>query len=117
MTNMEHCPFCKIVKKELPTRLIHEDELALAFEDLHAQAPVHVLIIPKRHITSMNEVQDADGELMAHLLLVARRVAESLKVQHNGYRLVINTNAQAGQTVFHLHLHLLAGRAMGWPPG
>ena len=114
---MGHCPFCKIVKKELPVRLIHEDDLTLAFEDIHPQAPVHLLIIPKQHITSMNEVQDTDRELLAHLLLVARQIAENRNLQHSGYRLVINTNAQAGQTVFHLHIHLLAGRAMTWPPG
>ena len=114
---MEKCIFCEVVEKKVPVRIIIEDNLAVAFEDLNPQAPVHALVIPKMHITTLNEVRAAERELMGHLLLVAAKVAEIKSVHQAGYRLVLNTNAQAGQTVFHVHLHVLGGRQMAWPPG
>jgi histidine triad (HIT) family protein len=114
---MKECLFCCIVDKKQKARIILEDEVAVAFEDIHPQAPVHVLLIPRKHMGSLNEVQGMDREVLGHLLLMAAKVAEMKQVHRSGYRLVINTNAQAGQTVFHLHVHLLGGRTMTWPPG
>jgi histidine triad (HIT) family protein len=114
---MEKCIFCKVVNKKVPARIIVEDDLAVAFEDVNPQAPIHVLVIPKMHISSLNEVTASERDLMGHLMLVAAKVAEIKSVHQTGYRLVINTNAQAGQTVFHVHFHVLGGRQMAWPPG
>ena len=108
--------FKKIIDKQIPADIIHEDELCLAFRDIHPQAPVHVLVIPKREIPSTAHLADDDGALVGHLLLTARRLAEQLGLG-NGYRLVINTGADGGQSVDHLHVHLLGGRALSWPPG
>ena len=114
---MENCLFCKIIKKELRSNIVHEDDQVLAFDDINPQAPVHSLVIPKRHIVSLNEVGEEESSLLGHLFLVARRVAEQKGVDVGGYRTVVNTNIQAGQTVFHLHLHVLGGRTLSWPPG
>ena len=111
------CIFCKIAAGTLPAKLVHEDEEVVAFRDLNPQAPVHVLVIPRRHIATVNDLQAADAELVGKLFLVAQKVARAEVVAEPGYRLVMNTNAQAGQSVFHIHLHLLGGRPMGWPPG
>lgn len=108
--------FKKIIDKQIPADIVHEDEFCLAFRDIHPQAPVHVLIIPKREIRSTAELGDDDGPLAGHLLLTARRLAAQLGLAQ-GYRLVINTGADGGQSVDHLHVHLLGGRALGWPPG
>jgi histidine triad (HIT) family protein len=110
---MESCVFCKIAGGEIPTAFILEDELAVSFKDIEPQAPVHVLVIPRRHIVSMNEAHDQ--QLLGHLLNFARKTAEKLGLAQ--YRLVINNGRDAGQAVWHLHLHLLGGRKMGWPPG
>ena len=110
---MEPCVFCKIAAGEIPTAFIHEDELAVSFKDIVPQAPVHVLVIPRRHVASLNELHDQS--LLGHLLLVAKKTAE--KIGLTQYRLVINTGSDAGQAVFHLHLHLLGGRKLAWPPG
>ncbi len=110
---MTHCIFCKIAEGTLNTPFLFEDDRVVAFKDIHPQAPVHVLIIPKEHFQSIKEVTD-EG-LIGHLFTVAKQVAE--KLHSTDYRLIINTGREAGQSVFHLHLHLLAGRFMAWPPG
>lgn len=111
------CPFCQIAARERPARILYEDERCVAFEDIHPKAPVHVLVIPRKHILSLNEDPAQDEPLLGHLLAVAGLVAKTKGVDGTGYRTVINTNAEAGQTVFHLHVHVLGGRILGWPPG
>lgn len=108
--------FKKIIDRQVPARIVHEDELCLAFHDIHPQAPVHVLIIPRKEIRTHADVRPEDQALLGHLHLVAAKLAGQLGLTA-GYRLVINCQEQAGQTVPHLHLHLLGGRAFGWPPG
>ncbi len=108
--------FGKIIRKEIPAQIVFEDDECLAFRDIQAQAPVHILIIPKRAIAQIEQTDATDEALMGHLLGVAVRVAKQEGLE-NGYRLVINNGAQGGQTVYHLHLHLLGGRAFSWPPG
>ena len=111
------CIFCKIVRGEIPAGVVYENEDVIAFRDLHPKAPLHVLIIPRRHIASVNDVVDGDAAVLGQLFVAARAVAESENVAKTGYRLVMNTGSNAGQTVDHIHLHILAGRAMTWPPG
>lgn len=111
------CIFCKIAEKQVPSKILYEDDRSLAFEDIAPQAPVHVLVIPKRHITSSLELKEGDQELIGHLFLVANKVAREKGIAEKGFRLVINSGREAGQTVFHLHIHILGGRAMHWPPG
>ncbi len=108
--------FSKIIRKEIPANIVYEDDLALAFRDVNPQAPVHILIIPKQPIESIAHAQTTDEGLLGHLLLIAKQVAIQEELV-NGYRIVINTGNDGGQTVFHLHLHLLGQRAMAWPPG
>ncbi len=108
--------FSKIIRREIPADIVYEDDLALAFRDVHPQAPVHILIIPKQAIVSIAEATEADGALLGHLLLTVKRVATQEGLEE-GYRIVINTGKDGGQTVFHLHLHLLGKRMMAWPPG
>lgn len=114
---MSDCLFCKISAKKIPAKMIYEDTDTLAFEDLNPQAPVHVLIIPKMHISTVLEITAEDKGLIGHLFLVAAKIAKDKGIDERGFRLVINTNAEAGQTVYHIHLHLLGGRPMHWPPG
>ncbi|MCM2281048.1 MAG: histidine triad nucleotide-binding protein [Bdellovibrionaceae bacterium] len=109
--------FTKIINKEIPATIVYEDEHCLAFRDIHPQAPVHVLLIPKKAIPTLNDVSPADQLLLGHMLLVAPRIASQEGIAADGYRLVFNTNRDAGQTVAHIHLHILGGRALGWPPG
>mgnify|MGYP001027024165 FL=1 len=109
--------FGKIARGEIPADIIYEDEDVLAFRDLSPQAPTHVLVIPRKPIPSLNDLEEGDAELVGKLFLAARQVAEQEGIAAAGYRAVINCNAAAGQTVFHLHLHLLGGRPMRWPPG
>ncbi len=109
--------FDKIINKEIPAQIVFEDEKCLAFRDINPQAPVHVLLIPKRPIPTMNDVQPSDAELMGYLMVKAPEIAKQLGVAEKGYRLVINTNAHAGQTVSHIHIHIIGGRALSWPPG
>jgi histidine triad (HIT) family protein len=113
---MSETIFSKIIRKEIPADIVYEDDLTLAFRDLHPQAPVHILIIPKQPIVSISEATDADANLLGQLLLTAKRVATQQGLD-KGYRVVINTGDDGGQTVFHLHLHLLGKRQMTWPPG
>ncbi len=108
--------FSKIIRREIPADIVYEDDMALAFKDINPQAPVHILVIPKKPIPKLADAVSEDHALMGHLLLTAKRVAEQAGVG-NGYRLVINNGQEAGQTVFHLHLHILGGRQMQWPPG
>ena len=109
------CLFCKIIRREIPARIVHETDDVLAFADIDPQAPLHVLVIPKAHVASLNEATDA--AMIGRLSLAAAQVAREHGYAERGYRTVVNTNADAGQTVFHVHLHLLAGRALRWPPG
>jgi histidine triad (HIT) family protein len=109
------CIFCKIAGGEVPAAMVHQDGDFVAFRDINPQAPTHVLVIPRRHIPTLNDADDSD--LVGRLLLFARVVAEREGLAERGYRLVINTNAHAGQTVFHMHVHVLGGRPMRWPPG
>jgi histidine triad (HIT) family protein len=108
--------FSKIIRKEIPADIVYEDNLALAFRDVNPQAPVHILVIPKQAIAKLADAESKDHALMGHLLLTAKRVAEQEGLT-NGYRLVINTGPDGGQTVYHLHLHILGGRPLQWPPG
>ena len=114
---MTDCLFCKFVSGEITPNVVYDDQDVLAFRDLNPQAPTHVLVIPKRHISTLNDLQADDAELIGKLYLAAQKVAEEEGIAVPGYRTLINCNAQAGQSVFHIHLHLLGGRAMGWPPG
>lgn len=114
---MSDCLFCKIVSGQIPAKVVHQDELTLGFADISPQAPTHVLFIPKRHIASVNDATFEDRELLGHLMFVAAKYARENNLADAGFRQVINTNRHGGQTVFHIHLHLLGGRAMTWPPG
>lgn len=116
MTETSDTIFGKIIRREIPADIIYEDNLCLAFRDINPQAPVHVLVIPKQPIAQLSDAESQDHALMGHLLLTVKRVAEQLGLS-NGYRVVINTGPDGGQTVYHLHLHLLGGRHMTWPPG
>ena len=113
----QDCIFCQIAQGDAATDVIYQDDEVTAFHDAHPQAPTHTLIIPNRHIRSLKATDDEDSPLLGKLLAVARDLAEEAGVAQSGYRLVLNTDEQSGQTVFHLHLHLLGGRRMGWPPG
>lgn len=114
---MDDCIFCKIAAGEIPSTRVYEDEVCVAFNDLSPQAPTHILIIPRSHIDSLDKAELDDKETLGHLLLAARDIARQHGFAENGYRVVINTNSDGGQTVFHLHVHLLAGRPFVFPPG
>ncbi|HTS67359.1 MAG TPA: histidine triad nucleotide-binding protein [Terriglobia bacterium] len=111
------CLFCQIVNRQAPAKIVHEDELAVAIEDIHPQAPVHLLVLPRKHLLSLKEALPDDETLLGHLLLVAAQLARERGLESRGYRTVINNGAWAGQSVFHLHVHVLGGRAFHWPPG
>ena len=111
------CLFCRIARREVPADIIHETDELVAFRDINPQAPVHVLVIPKRHIPTLNDLTPADGGLVGKLMLAAAELARREGIAEAGYRTVVNCNAGAGQSVFHVHLHLLGGRDMRWPPG
>lgn len=113
---MTDCLFCKIISGSIPSKKVYEDAKAYAFEDVRPQAPTHVLIVPKKHIVDIKEATEADAELIGHCNLVAAKIARERGLEH-GYRTVYNVGPDAGQSVFHLHLHLLGGRKMSWPPG
>jgi histidine triad (HIT) family protein len=114
---MADCLFCKIVAKDIPAKLVFEDDRCVAFRDVNPQAPTHVLIVPRKHIATLNDVAADDEALVGHLVAVARDLARTEGLDARGFRTLFNTGAESGQTVFHIHLHLLGGRAMGWPPG
>lgn len=112
---MSDCIFCKIIKREIPAQLVHEDDRSVAFKDINPQAPTHVLVVPKKHVAALSACVDEDSALLGHLQLAAKAIAEKGKL--SSFRLVTNNGRGAGQTVDHLHYHLLGGRAMQWPPG
>ncbi len=113
---MKDCLFCQIAGHRLPADIVAETELSLAFRDINPQAPCHILVIPKKHVATLDEAVPEDQEMLGHLLLVAQGIAREQNLA-SAYRIVINNGASAGQTVFHIHIHLLAGRHLGWPPG
>ena len=114
---MTDCLFCRIVSRDIPGSIVYEDDRVLAFNDINPQAPTHVLIIPKRHIASLNDVQPGDDAIVGELVRRAAAIAGERGLSAGGFRTVFNTNRDAGQTVFHIHLHLLGGRTFAWPPG
>jgi len=114
---MADCLFCKIIHRDIPAALVYEDDRVAAFNDINPQAPTHVLIVPKRHIASLNDLTPGDDEIVGELARRAAAIARDRGIDVGGYRTVFNTNRDAGQTVFHIHLHLLGGRSMQWPPG
>ncbi len=114
---MKDCLFCKIVRKEIAAKVQYEDDRLVAFHDINPQAPTHVLIVPRRHLPTLNDLAGADRDLAGHLVLKAAEIARALGHGEKGYRLVANCQADAGQSVFHVHLHLLGGRRFAWPPG
>ena len=114
---MEKCIFCDIAEKRIESKIVFEDEKVVAFKDIHPQAPVHVLIIPKKHLSGVTAVEEADRELVGHLLMVSQQIARDFSVYQCGFRLVVNSGPDAGQAVNHLHVHLLGGRTLKWPPG
>ena len=114
---MSSCLFCRIISGEIPARIVHEDERYVAFHDVNPQAPVHILIIPKRHIEGLNDLETGDESLVGGVPVLARDLARENGLLDTGYRLVANSGPDAGQSVFHLHFHLLGGRGMSWPPG
>jgi len=111
------CLFCKILSGDIPADIIHESDSAIAFRDINPKAPTHVLIIPRKHISTINDITEDEHAIVGSLYSVARDVARAEGIAEEGYRAVMNCNEAAGQTVFHIHLHLLGGRALGWPPG
>jgi histidine triad (HIT) family protein len=111
------CLFCQIVNRDLPASIVYEDEHVLAFNDINPQAATHVLLVPKRHIPTLNDLQPGDDAIVGELVRRAAAIARERGIEAGGYRTVFNTNRDAGQTVFHIHLHLIGGRALGWPPG
>jgi histidine triad (HIT) family protein len=114
---MNECIFCKIVARTIPAALVYEDDLVVAFDDTNPQAPTHTLVIPRKHVTSIAELQDSDVGLLGRLLLAGNKIAKLKGIADAGYRIVVNTGAHGGQSVFHLHLHVLGGRHLAWPPG
>lgn len=111
------CIFCEIAEKKRSAKLIYEDELAIAFEDINPQAPVHALVVPKKHISTSLDIKEGDKSLIGHLFGIANEIARQKGIADRGFRLVMNCNEESGQTVFHIHLHVLGGRIMHWPPG
>jgi histidine triad (HIT) family protein len=111
------CLFCKITQGDIPADIVYEDEQVLAFRDLNPQAPHHLLVIPKKHIATLNDAASEDTQVLGHMLRTAAQMAAQLGCAEDGYRVAMNCNAAAGQTVFHIHLHLLCGRSLSWPPG
>ena len=114
---MPDCLFCKIVEGNVPASIVHRDEHLIAFKDINPQAPLHVLIVPRRHIASLNALGPEDDDLVGEMVRRAAAIARDHGVADTGYRTVFNCNADAGQTVFHIHLHVLGGRGLSWPPG
>ncbi|WP_415905292.1 histidine triad nucleotide-binding protein [Neptuniibacter sp. QD48_55] len=110
------CLFCKIINKEIPAEIIYEDEHVIAFNDISPQAPTHALIIPRKHIATLNDISAEDTEVVGHMVKTASTIAKQLGIDESGYRTVFNCNSDGGQTVYHIHLHLLGGKPMGWPP-
>ena len=114
---MSDCLFCKIIQKEIPAKILYEDEGVVAFRDINPQAPTHILVIPRKHIPTTLNIEEVDKELIGHIHIVAANLARSEGLEDKGFRLVLNCKKDAGQEVFHLHFHLLGGRQFNWPPG
>jgi histidine triad (HIT) family protein len=114
---MEECIFCKIISKEITASIVYEDERMIAFSDINPQAPVHILLIPKEHFPSLNEIPEDKKDILSHILLKAKEIAREKEIADRGYRIVLNTARESGQEVLHIHFHLLGGRQMSWPPG
>lgn len=114
---MSDCIFCKIVRKEIPARIVYEDDELLAFDDIRPQAPVHTLIIPRKHLASLKETGQEEASLLGRILIRAAEIARLKGIDQSGFRVVVNTGPDSGQEVFHIHFHLLGGRRLGWPPG
>ena len=112
-----NCIFCKIIEKKIPSKIVYEDDFVMAFEDVNPQAPLHTLVVPKKHIPDIHSMVEADRELIGHLFFAAGKIASEKRLEAKGYRMVINNGPGAGQTVFHIHLHILSGRHFSWPPG
>ena len=111
------CLFCKIINGEIPSEKVYEDDYVYAFNDISPTAPVHVLIVPKKHISTLNDIEENDAELIGRIYLAAKKIAKEKGIAEDGYRVVTNCNKMAGQTVFHIHFHLIGGRELGWPAG
>ena len=116
-TDVADCLFCKIIERQIPASIVYEDDRVLAFNDINPQAPTHVLVVPKRHIASLDELSAGDDQIVGEVVRRAAAIARERGITASGFRTVFNTNREAGQTVFHIHLHLLGGRTMHWPPG
>ncbi len=114
---MSECIFCRIAAGTISSKVVYQDDKAVAFEDVNPQAPVHLLVIPRKHVVSLGDMDSTDGDLLGHLLLICAKVAKDRKLGSSGFRVVTNTGPEAGQSVLHVHLHVLGGRHMGWPPG
>ena len=114
---MSDCLFCKINNGDIPAEIIYQDDDVTAFRDISPQAPVHFLVIPKKHVSTLNELEHSDAEMVGKMYLAAKSVAADLGIAEDGYRTTMNCNSHGGQTVFHIHLHVLGGRPMSWPPG
>lgn len=114
---MEDCLFCKIVEKQIPSEIVFENDKVLAFKDVDPQAPNHILIIPKEHIATINDLEETHKELIGEIFLTAKHLAKEMNIAEDGYRTVFNCNKNGGQLIYHIHLHLLSGRQMKWPPG
>ncbi|HAZ37129.1 MAG TPA: histidine triad nucleotide-binding protein [Clostridiaceae bacterium] len=111
------CIFCGIVNNDIPSKKVYEDDKVVAFEDINPAAPVHVVIVPRKHISSLMDINDEDATLIGHIFMVAKKIATEKNISENGFRIVCNCGEDGGQTVKHLHFHLLGGRSFGWPPG
>jgi histidine triad (HIT) family protein len=114
---MADCLFCRLANHEIPASIVYEDDAVVAFNDINPQAPTHVLIVPRRHIASLNDLKPGDDQIVGEVVRRAAAIAGERRIAAGGYRVVFNTNRDAGQTVFHIHLHLIGGRSLGWPPG
>ena len=114
---MSSCLFCKIINRDIPASIVYEDDRVLAFNDINPQGPIHVLVVPKRHIASLNELSAGDDQIVGEVVRRAAAIAKEHGISTGGFRAVFNTNSDAGQTVFHIHLHLIGGRTLAWPPG
>jgi histidine triad (HIT) family protein len=117
MTATMDCLFCKIIERQIPASIVYEDDRVLAFNDINPQGPTHVLVVPKQHIASLNELAEGDDQIVGELVRRAAAIAKERGISAGGFRTVFNTNRDAGQTVFHIHLHLIGGRSLAWPPG
>ncbi len=115
--SLEDCVFCQVVAKKLPSRMEYEDDDVAVFWDINPQAPTHLLIVPKKHIANITEFTDEDSYLLCKMFLTAKKIAHKLKLNEKGFRLVVNEGKDSGQSIFHVHIHLLSGRRLMWPPG